>query len=310
MSEFFDTDSEQDLIQQLLDKIYPSLNDPNSSFYLPNLVKSQGYDPYIVPGGWPWTITDSTTLNLANTICLDIAVGDNNWPCSAASIPYKLDPSVALQLTLNGTPPDPGLKISGLSNVVSERPTVASDGVTVTQVVQLSTISNLAPAMTLTGSFVITLNCCCMQNNDCIQGTSQPQPGYGTFVATVPNPKDKIATPGTATVVFKITEIAPNVLTLEVESVTYALPVNTSGNPSIFVDIKITSAGDEVGFNNLAQEAFNSASGIATILSNLNNVLNEADALTKFQDIVTTEVDSYLKQNNLYPFNNPSLALH
>jgi hypothetical protein len=132
----------------------------------------------------------------------------------------------------------------------------------------------------------------------------------GTFLATIPNPADQITTPTTGTIVFVIDQLSPGVLTIRATSVTFALPVNKQGNPSILITINITSAGDVPEFNTLAEEAFNSAQGINQIMINLNGALNTSSALQQFSTVITNEIDGYLKQNHMYPFNNPTLAIY
>ena len=79
--------------------------------------------------------------------------------------------------------------------------------------------------------------------------------------------------------------------------------------PNIDVSISITSAGNQKTFNNLAQELFNSQQSLDTILTNTNAELGSQAELSQFSNLVTGEVDDYLKGNNLYPFNNSSLSL-
>jgi hypothetical protein len=310
MSEFLDDQSEQDLIQQMLDKIYPILNDKNGGFYLPTFVRNSKYDPYDLPVKWSWNLTDSNSIDTAGIICQDVAINDNTYPCTPATDSYILDPSVTVTLSLTD------VVIAGLSNIFTQRPTVAADGVTVTQIVELSTLTPppypppTTPSVTVGGNFVLTLNCCCSADKKtCVTGTSSQQTGTGTFLATIPNPKDTVKTPTMAALTFVIEQISPGVLTIKATNVAFTLPVNQDGNQSIFVDINITSTGEQESYNQLAENAFNSASGIQTLLTDVNQQLNTESALGQFSDVITNEIDGYLKQNHMYPFNSPSFAI-
>jgi hypothetical protein len=113
--------------------------------------------------------------------------------------------------------------------------------------------------------------------------------------------------------VFTITQLSPGVLTLQAKSVKLSVPNQPGSNPAkpnMSVAIQITSAGNQAVFNNLAEEAFNSAESINTILNNANNELSSPSELTSFSKLVTGEVDDYLQGNHLYPFNNPSASIY
>lgn len=297
MPEILDDPSNQQEIQQILDQVYPVLNDPSSSYYLPTFIRSNGYDPYNVTSPWTWNLNDATTLKTAGSACLDIAADDENYPCTVATNAYILDPTVMPVLKLTQ------VSLQGFSNAHSERPVCQSDGVTIIQTVDFSTLGPPQPAqVTITGNFELDLNCCCSQDKlSCLPSTSSQYKGTGTFLATIPS--------SSVTITYSITDLAPNVLTIAVSKVVLNVPNGQGGLPNIQVTVHILSAGDVQAFNNLANEAFNSAAGLDTILANTQTFLNTADALQLFGKIVTDEVDGYLRANHDYPFNNPSLSI-
>jgi len=295
--ELLDDPSNQQEIQQILDQVYPVLNDPSSNYYLPTFIRNNKYDPYDVSSPWTWNLNDPTTLSTAGTVCNDIANNDNTWPCTVATNAYILDPSIMPVLKLTN------VVLSGFSNAVSERPVCQSDGVTIIQKVDFSTLgAPQPPQVTVTGSFELDLNCCCSTDHKtCLPSTSSPYVGTGTFLATIPS--------SSVTITYSITDLAPNVLTITVSSVQLAVPNGSNGLPNIQITVKIVSAGDIPAFNNLANEAFNSQTGLDAVLSNTETFLNTTAALQLFGNIVTQEVDGYLQANHDYPFNNASLSI-
>lgn len=310
MAELLDNSSDQQTIQEMLDKLYPILNDPSQKYNLANFIKNNGYDPYNITNQWTWSTADSNAMALASTACGDIAINANTSPCASIKDYYisNPDPAAKPKLILSD------IQIKGMSAVQSERPTVAADAVTITQVLDFSTLSPYTP-LTVSGKFTLDLNCCCSKDQStCLPSTSQPYQGLGTFTATIPDPKH--APPaGKAScslkIIFKITQLSPGVLTLNAESVILMVPEmpHSRGMPNMYVSIEITSAGNQKTFNGLAQELFNSPESLTTILKNANSELGSQTELTQFSRLVTGEVDDYLKGNNLYPFNKPSLSI-
>ncbi len=308
MAELLDDSSDQQTIQEMLDKLYPILNDPSQKYNLSSFIKNNGYDPYNISNQWTWSMSDSNAMQLVSTACGDIADNANTYPCASSNDYYIANPASTPQLILSS------IQIQGMSAVQSERPTVASDAVTITQVMDFSTISPYTP-LTVTGNFTLNLNCCCSADQStCLANTAAPYQGLGTFKAIIPNPKypPPVGQPSCSmTIVFKITQLSPGVLTLVAQSVVLTVPgmPNNKNMPNIDVSISITSAGNQKTFNNLAQELFNSQQSLDTILTNANNELGSQVELAQFSKLVTGEVDDYLKGNNLYPFNNSSLSV-
>ena len=63
-------------VQQLLDNLYPNLNNPDSGdYYLPKLIQDKGYDPY-GPFSWPVSFTSQSITEAASQICGDIQLAN------------------------------------------------------------------------------------------------------------------------------------------------------------------------------------------------------------------------------------------
>src|SRR5215212_6218581 len=106
----------QEYIQQIMDGLYPKLNDPNSGdYYLPNFILKNKYDPY-GPFGWDLgQLTDPGMLEAAAPICPSIDVVDS--PCGdvASYITATMPPNYPTLNIANGL-------IGGLANAVLTRP--------------------------------------------------------------------------------------------------------------------------------------------------------------------------------------------
>ena len=128
--------------------------------------------------------------------------------------------------------------------------------------------------------------------------------GSGKFNATIEGS-------ATATITFKITDLAPGVLTIGVQGINLVMPTK-NGNPAITIAIDITSIPKGVNsktYNDAAMEAFNSSQGLNNIAAQINSIMNQPVQLATIGNILTQVIDGYLKSSHQYPFNAASLAL-
>ncbi len=299
-------DSAQQLIQSMLNSVLPIMNTPGTSYYLPTWVTANGYDPYGATEvmHWPVTLTDPTVLETAASICVQI--WENGQPC--------LDP-IAFYIGAPGNPPvlvvggdNPGdLLISGFSNaVMSSMTSEASDPYTIYAQVYFSTLPNYPSNTQLSGKFTFTEYCCCSDDQATCITTPDAQTGSGTFTAIIDGS-------ATGSITFKISDLAPGVLTIDVQSVVFSVPLNADRNPAITITIDITSIPPNANsqtYNDAAMEAFNSPQALFNIVSQINAIMSQPTQLAAIGTILTQVVDGYLKNSHQYPFNTASLALY
>lgn len=300
-------DGLQQYIQQMLDGFYPKLNDPASgNYYLPNFIKSNHYDPY---GAFSWKLgqlTDPNLLGVAASICPDIqqvyppCTGDNTY------ITAKIPPNYP---TLNV---DQAF-LGGLSNAVMERPIAQPpQGYVVNCRVDFGTLAQFAKAITVKGNWTFVNYCCCSSDFTNCSGPVQAETGVGTFVATMPDPKVSAPNSGYALIVFTITDLAPGVLNLQVNSVNFVPPAYRDGSPSMAVTIDITSipkGANPQSYSNVAMEAFNSSQARKQLVTSMNQTLNLPNNLQYISNVLTNVIDGYLKANHQYPFDVASAAV-
>ncbi|MEM8961151.1 MAG: hypothetical protein AAGD38_06725 [Acidobacteriota bacterium] len=277
--------SDQQIVQQLLDKFYPKLNDPSSSVYLPKII-GEKYDPDNVGDLPVGALPSDPGEKAAKQICAAVA------PFGEAYIPTPgVSPTIDLQ----------NVTIAGLSNVKTDRPIAGGpDGRTITAEVQFLTLpAPLPQAVTGTGNFILDQQCCTTTDGTtCKSGVSKhDEEGKGTFKFTIKS--------GAATLVIKIADLAPGVLTLKVSSVEFkpVLPFE------ITVDITTAPEKARQGFNNLAEGTLNTNEAQSAIIMQLNKSLNDDNRLSGLGQILTDKADQYLRDNHLYPFNGGAESL-
>lgn len=297
----------QQYIQQIMDGLYPKLNDPNSgNWYLPQFIKSDNYDPY---GPFNWNLgqlTDPGMLAAAAPICPSIDIVTS--PCGTGSyITAAMPPNYP---TLN----IPTAMLGGLSNAVLERPIAQPpDGYVITARVDLGTLPNFAKAVTITGNWTFVNYCCCSTDGNTCSGPPQAETGEGTFTATMPDPNVASSNAaGYAAIQFTITNLSPGVLTLQVNSINFFPPTYSDGTPSMAVVIQITSipkGANPQSYSDMATKGFNSAQARQSVISSINTTLNLPDNLSVISNLLTNVIDGYLQANHQYPFDGSSAAI-
>jgi hypothetical protein len=299
---------DKEFIQQIMDGIYPQFNTPGGPYYLPTFVTNNKYDPY---GPFAWDLgqlTDPQIVNSTSTICQSIDISKGG-ACANPNQSY-INPPI---------PPNyPTLSLGasflgGMKNALSERPIAQDpDGRTVIMQVDFGTLSGFPQAITLSGQFKFTNYCCCSNDGNTCASTPNAETGIGGYTATMPDPNVAPNARGNAVIVFAITALAPGVLNLQVNSVTFTPPKNPDGTPSMNVTVNITSMPPGVNpqqYDNIAMEVFNSASARQTIINSINSTLNQAGNLATISDLLTKEIDGYLRANHQYPFDGSSFAV-
>ncbi|HXR78098.1 MAG TPA: hypothetical protein VN737_19105 [Bryobacteraceae bacterium] len=291
------SETQQQFIQDILNKVYPYLNQPTNQFYLPTFIQKNGLDPYSPPTGSTWGIhdlNDQSVLDQIGPVCSAIQLNADNNPCSGNQN-YNAVPNKGPDITLSN------IVVTGVSNAYVESATaVSSDGYTIEIVINFSTLSNYQSSITVTGNFSLTLYCCCgAGQTGCQQsGTAgNPEVGSGTFVIKITSSSAK----GT----IQITDLQEGTLDLEAKSVNYtADPKNISIIPTITSIPKNT----EKSYNNLVQEAFSSADTLKFVLAQVNVQLNTQNALNLMGSIISKDLDAFLQANHQYPFGPVSSA--
>lgn len=275
----------QDVVQKLLNQVYPELIDPNSPYYLPTFIKANKYDPY---GPFEWNkipMSGQGIVTASQQICNDSHPPTESWIPSTKTTPN-------IQLDLSDS------YINGLAQLqMPNAPTAGgADGTTVTARMQY-----LSP-ITLTGNFTLTQWCCPTTDGvTCSGPDTPPSVGNGTYIATIES--------AAVVVVFSITTIEEGVLDLGNFSVVFAASPTP---PNMTITAKITSIqppSDQPGYEKIAEQALNDPTFLTNVVNQINNTMNSTDALGTLQSILTQEIDNYLKANHLYPFDQSSVAL-
>jgi hypothetical protein len=299
---------DQEFIQSIMDGIYPKLNQAGSSYYLPTFITNNHYDPY---GPFSWNIgqlKDQDLLNSAASICpsIDIVQGGVCSNPDQMYITAAIPPNYPTLSVVNSS-------VGGLKNALSQRPMAqAPDGRTVIMTIAFGTLPSFPAPITLSGNFTFTSYCCCSNDGKVCAGPPQPAVGMGTFTAMMPNPQTSPAARGNAVITFNITALAPGVLTLVVQSVKFQPPMEATGGPSMAVSINITSippGSNPQSYSNVAMKAFNSPEARQSIVNSMNGTLNAPGNLATFSDLLTKEIDGYLRENHMYPFDGSTVAI-
>jgi hypothetical protein len=293
----------QQLVQEMLDKVKPMLNTPGNAYYLPTWVVQNQYDPYGKTQAMQWSVTlsDPSIIQTAASICPTLDITDS--PCGDTSS-FIGAPNNNPTLVL-GTGQPGGLLVSGCSNAYMPSMLAdAADPYNIVAVVQLSTLPNFAKNVQITGQFVFTQFCCCSADGKTCNNAPSPHVGKGTFSAIV-NGSPSI------TVNFRIVDLRPGVLTIGVQTVTFAVPTKGGAyDISVTVDIQSIPLGaNRQSYNNMAQNAFNSPSGLTNIVQQINAVMNDPSQKAFMGKVLTGVIDGYLRDNHQYPFDGSTLAV-
>jgi hypothetical protein len=297
---------DREFIQQIMDGIYPKLNEPGTPYYLPTFVTANHYDPY---GPFNWNVgqlTDKDLLNAAAAICPSIDIVSGSGCTEEQSyITAAIPPNYPTLLITNAY-------IGGLKNALAERPIAQPpDGRVIIMQVDFGTLASFPSAITISGNFTFTNYCCCSNDGKNCVGSPKSEVGTGNFTATLPGPESPGAR-GNGVITFAITALAPGVLNLAVQSVKFTPPLSSGGGPSMGVVINITSipkGSNPQSYSNMAMKAFNSDQARQSIINSINLTLNEPGNLATFGDILTKEIDGYLRENHQYPFDGSSFAI-
>jgi hypothetical protein len=297
----------QQYIQQIMDGLYPKLNDPASgNYYLPNFIKNNHYDPY---GPFSWDLgqlTDPGMLEAAAPICPSIQ--QVNAPCGADAT-YITAPTPPNYPTLNIA----GGLIGGLANAVLERPIAQPpDGYVIKARGDFGTLAQFPKPITISGNWTFVNYCCCSADFTTCSGNVQAETGLGTFTATMPDPNVSAPNSGYVLMGFTITDLAPGVLNLQVNSVNFYPPLYNDQTPNMNVAIDITSipkGANPQSYSNMAMKAFNSGQARTALLNSINATLNQPPNLQVISTLLTNVIDGYLKDNHQYPFDGSSAAI-
>ena len=287
----------RDLVQKMLDKLWPELNDPVSGgkanpLYLPRIIQNQGYDPYSVGS---WTLGTVHVGGDAGTqICGPAGIEQNqNWIASTNTPdPYIVITSATL---------------TGVSNIFANTATAVGSGYTIVADAQLSVLPThpqssgmtLAPEIKLAGFFELQQWCCVTTDFTTCHALPPPpgqQAGHGTFKATIPK--------SSGTMLLEIASLAPNVFQLGVSTVNYRVE-------TISFDAQITSvpSAQQQHWDSVANKALNSKEATKAVVSHINAVLNTSKERDRLAQALTKRIDQYLKDNHQYPFDNAYEAI-
>jgi hypothetical protein len=300
------------IVQKMLGQVMGMINSPGNSYYFPDWIKKNGYDPYGANKVMKWDITlsDPSILEQASNICMDINV--DGTPCPDDQAFYIGVPNSNPRLTLGGDTPG-GLLVTGCANAFMQSMVCdPNNAYNIQAIMKLSTLppsANWTQNVVINGKFTFTQFCCCSTNQSTCVGPPQPQVGTGTFAATFNGPT-------TLLISFNITKLSPGVLNIAVSKVVFQPPMKqVSGKslPNILVTIAIQSIPkmkNQDAYNNMAMGAFNSEQGLNSLVSQINVVMNDPSQLSFMSTALTNVIDGYLRANHLYPFDGSYLAVY
>lgn len=278
--------SDQAVIQQMLDKLKAQLNTPGSSIYLPTIIKSAGYDPFV---GTPWSMDQLPAPGgtvAAKNICTGVFQSRGQF-----GIPTPTTPLPSLLVTDSTGAKGP--TVTGASNMVVTSMTAGgSDGRTITVQTWFSA------EIQVTGNFVLTQSCCQTSDHKTCADAAEQEIGKGTAVATLGVQQ----TPPPITVVQQISALAPGVLTFVVNSVNYNPDPNTFS-----ISAKVENL--EPFWQQSVDEVLGSVQTKQAIIQQINAQLVSSGFLTTLGNQLTTRIDQYLKDNHMYPFDSSFLSL-
>jgi hypothetical protein len=168
------------------------------------------------------------------------------------------------------------------------------DGLTITAAIVFTGIA-------ITGNFVLTQQCCLTSNlKTCDPDTTGPQVGKGTFTLTMGGQS-------TATAVAVISELAPNTLTIVVNSISYVVDYSQM---NATVDItNISDKDHRQKWNEQAEKAFNYQPVQEDMVKAMNDDLGGNTPKTVIGQQLTAYIDQYLQSTHQYPYDGSFAAL-
>jgi hypothetical protein len=293
-------ETQQQFVQEILDHVRPSLNNPSNPFYLPEYVKTNKLDPYQPPQGSTWEIDNLNSegiLNELGSVCTAIQMnwGSGPGPCKNPNDSYNTVPNRGVDITISN------ITVTGASNAfLSTATAISCDGFKLQFVIDFSTLQNFPAPVTITGNFELTLYCCCGPNlTGCRESNTKgdPHSGSGTFTATIEK--------SSATCTVQITDLAEGVLNLEVKEISFQA---STGDMAVTAQITSIPPAVRQPWNHVVQEAFNDEGTLEYVLQQINVQLNKLGGLSQMGSVLQTELDNYLKINHEYPFDQSSAA--
>jgi hypothetical protein len=296
----------QQIIQGLLDKVRTMVNTPGNNYYLPTWIANNGYDPYgtKIAMNWGVTLTDPSVIEAASGVCGTVQIVKDNCPGGSLSMGA---PNSNPTLVLGGDQPGDMLVSGGSNAYISS---LIADITNPYKINGHGSISSLPPPLAqnlvVSGNFTFTQYCCCSNDNTTCITTPAAVVGTGTFKATM-NGSPQIG------VSFEITKLAPNVLDIAVNGMTFTPPMKPgTQTPDITVTVDITNipvGANRQSYNNMAEEAFNSSAALQNVSQQINAVMNDSGQLQFIGNLLTQVIDGYLRDNHQYPFGPAVLAL-
>jgi hypothetical protein len=265
----------QPAVQQLLDNLWQTaLINSNSPYYLPALIIKAGFAPSYSAGSWAvGTIMGDGGVQGAQNICADTAAFGTN------SIP---PPGALPDLQLSD------IMLNGLQQVTMPSAPVSSgpDGLTVTGQIVFTNI-------VIAGSFVLTQQCCVTSDlKTCEPNTTFPQIGKGTFAMTLGK--------STATAVAHISALAPNTLTIVLDSIAYVVDYTTMSST---VDVtNISDPTHRAKWDIQVEKAFNYQPVQEVMVQAMNADLGGNSQKQQIGEQLTKYIDNYLQSTHQYPF--------
>ena len=287
----------RELVQEMLDKLWPELNDPLSNgqpnpLYLPAIIQKEGYDPYAI-GSWTLGFIDVGTGN-RNQICGPTGqIQQQNWIDSTSTPnPYVLISSATL---------------IGVSNIEASTATAVGSGYTILAKADLSVLPTHPRSSTVTVSSEISISgsfelhqWCCVTTDFVHCASPAPPPdvqvGTGSFAAVIPKSR--------ADLWLEITSLAPDVFQLAVTSVSFV-----ASTVAFSANITSVPRSQQAHWNTVANQALNSGEATGAMIDHINDVMNQPNERNKLGDTLTQKIDAYLKENHKYPFDNPHEAI-
>jgi len=265
------------VIQQILNSLWQSgLNNPASPYYLPTLVTKAGFAPHYPAGNWAvGAIPGSIGTTAAGAICAATAPAGQSGIPTAGALPD-------VQLS--------NIVINNLQNVSMPAAPVSSGqyGFTITGTLVFTNIS-------ISGNFVLSQQCCVTQDQQtCLPNTTSTQTGSGTFTIA-------IAGQTTATLVTHISAMAPNVLTIVVDSITCSLGGAT---PQTTVDITSLPPSVRAPWDAVADKALNSPQVSSAMAAAVNAALNAPATRQEIGQHLTALINGHLQSTHQYPFDS------
>jgi hypothetical protein len=260
------------------------LTNPNADYYLPKIVTRAGFAPSYPAGDWSvGTITGDGGTQIAKNICADTAP----WGQNGIPVPGTLPDLELSAISINNLD-----KVTMPSVPVSSGP----DGLTITGAIVFTGIE-------IAGSFTLKQQCCMSSDlKKCDANVPVPpaQVGTGTFTLT-------LGGQSTATAVVVISALAPNTLTIQVDSISYVVDYT-----QMVATVDITNIHDpdhRQKWNAQAEKAFNYQPVQEVMVQAMNADLGGNTPKTVIGQQLTTYIDQYLQSTHQYPYDGSFAAL-